>query len=116
VTDLLVDTDIFIDHLRGARRLTLAPEDNAAYSVLTLVELFAGSRVDEEVVRTLLAPYESISLDVAIAERAGRVRRQTGMHLADAVIAATALERGLALMTRNLRDFASVPGLQLSGE
>ncbi len=114
MTDLLIDTDIFVDHLRGARRLTLGHGDNAAYSVVTLAELFAGSRVDEAVVRTLLAPYESIGLDAAIAERAGRLRRQIGMHVADAVIAATTLEHGLALMTRNLRDFSRVPGLPLS--
>jgi predicted nucleic acid-binding protein len=31
----------------------------------------------------------------------------------DALIAATALERGLTLLTRNRKDFQSVPGLAI---
>jgi predicted nucleic acid-binding protein len=114
VTDFLVDTDIFIDHLRGARALDLGDQDSGAYSVITLAELFAGSQVDEAVVRELLAPFLGLDLTIAIAERAGRIRRQTGTRLPDAIIAATALEHGLTLMTRNRRDFANVPGLPLS--
>jgi predicted nucleic acid-binding protein len=48
VTALLVDTDIFVDHLRGARPFAPATTDAVSYSVVTLAELFAGSRVDEE--------------------------------------------------------------------
>jgi len=36
------------------------------------------------------------------------------MSLGDALIAATALEHGLTLMTRNVRDFAQIPGLMLA--
>jgi predicted nucleic acid-binding protein len=46
-----------------------------------------------------------------VAERAGRIRRETGLRLPDALIAATALERGLTLTTRNRRHFEAVPGL-----
>ena len=113
VANLLIDTDVFIDHLRGARRLTLADNDVASYSVVTLCELFAGTRVDEGSVRTLLAPFAALVVDQATAEHAGRVRRETATRLADALIAATALEHGLTVMTRNVRDFALVPGLRL---
>jgi predicted nucleic acid-binding protein len=115
VAELLVDSDIFIDHLRGARHVPVGEDDSAAYSIVTLAELFAGARVDESAVRLLLAPFAILSVDRAIAERAGRIRRQSGTRIADAIIAATALERGLTLMTRNFRDFGNIPGLQLSG-
>lgn len=111
-TGLLVDTDVFIDHLRGATRF--APgEARVCYSVVTRCELFAGSRVDESAVRRLLAPFTEIPVDRSIAERAGRIRRETGVRIADALIAASALESGLAVLTRNLRHFRDVPELEI---
>lgn len=52
-------------------------------------------------------------MDRAIAERAGRLRRGSRMRTPDALIAATALEHGLALVTRNRRDFERVNGLRV---
>lgn len=110
MADVRVDTDIFIDHLRGARRFVKG-QDRVWYSVVTRCELFAGSKVYEEIVGLLLAPFSEASIDRQIAERAGRIRRQNGVRTPDALIAATALARGLVLMTRNLKDFAGIPGL-----
>jgi len=52
-------------------------------------------------------------VDRASGERAGRLRQSSKMETPDALIAATALEHGLRLTTRNARDFAGVPGLRL---
>lgn len=113
MADLLVDTDVFIDHLRGARRL--APGGHRLhYSVITRAELFAGSSAGDAVTR-LLAPFRELVVDRAVAERAGRIRRQHGLRLPDALIAAGALEHRLGLVTRNHRDFARVDGLRLAG-
>jgi predicted nucleic acid-binding protein len=110
--DVLIDSDIFIDHLRGARRL-VAPAGRACYSSITRCELFAGRFVDDELVRTLLGGFAELPLDRNVAERAGRIRRETGIRTPDAIIAATALEHRLALLTRNARDFARVEGLRV---
>jgi len=112
VPDLLVDTDAFVDHLRGARRLQ-PDRDRILYSVVTRCELFAGREVEEETVQRLLEPFEEIPVDRIVAERAGRLRRASGLRTPDALIAATALERKLVLVTRNSRDFQSAPGLKL---
>jgi hypothetical protein len=112
VADLLVDTDVFVDHLRGAREL-LPGRHRISYSVITRAELFAGRPVDEEGVRRLLAPFAEIDVDRAIAERGGRLRRTLGLRIADAMIAATALEHVLLLATRNVRDFGRVRELRL---
>jgi len=64
-------------------------------------------------VTRLLAPFRELLVDRAVAERAGRLRRETGLHLPDALIAATALEHGLSLVSRNARGFAKAPGLRL---
>jgi toxin FitB len=111
VADVLVDTDVFVDHLRGRVELK-AIRHRLHYSVITRAELFAGSSATE-VVSQLLGPLREIPVDRAIAERAGRVRRETGIRLPDALIAATALERKLQLATRNTRDFRLVRGVRV---
>jgi predicted nucleic acid-binding protein len=109
---ILLDTDILIDHLRGHRRLSLS-DPNQAISVVTRCELFAGRNVDEPALRRTLSVLEEIAVDGAIAESAGRVRRAAGIPVPDALIAATALEHGMAVMTRNRRHFELVSGLAL---
>lgn len=111
VADVLVDTDLFVDHLRGAAELRVG-RHRLHYSVVTRAELFAGSSATA-LVTQLLAPFRELPVDRAAAERAGRVRRETGIGMADSLIAATALEHGLGLATRNRRHFAGVPGLRL---
>jgi len=111
VADVLVDTDVFIDHLRGARPLRTNGH-RLHYSVITRAELLSGTRGVQEA-PVLLAPLGEVPVDREIAERAGRVRRATGIRLPDALIAATALSRSMLLATRNRRDFDRVPKLAL---
>jgi predicted nucleic acid-binding protein len=112
MADLLVDTDVFVDHLRGARPLRPGTR-RLSYSVITRCELFAGKDGDEEVVGLLLGAFREIAVDRVVAERAGRIRRGSSIRTPDALIAASALEHGLTLMTRNRRDFSGVTGLRL---
>lgn len=109
--DFLVDTDIFIDHLRGAAELKPG-KHRLHYSVITRAELFAGTSGTDPAAR-LLAPFRELPVDRRVAERAGRIRREFGLRMPDALIAATALEHRLSLATRNERDFAPVHGLRL---
>ena len=111
MADVLVDTDILIDHLRGAVELR-AGKHRLHYSVITRAELFAGT-VATDLVAQLLAPLREVAVDRAVAERAGRLRRETGIRLPDALIAASALERRLSLATRNVRHFAAVRSLRI---
>jgi len=111
VPDVLVDTDIFIDHLRGAVELK-AGRHRLHYSVITRAELFAGTTGTELAAR-VLAPFREIPVDRAIAERAGRIRREHGLRMPDALVAATALEHRLGLATRSTKHFGSVRGLRI---
>lgn len=113
MAELLLDTDVFVDHLRGARRLNPG-RHRLCYSVVTRCELFAGRGADEELLGLLLAPFREFPVDRAVAERAGRIRRETGVRTPDALIAATALEHRLTLVTRNLRDFQPIKGLRVA--
>ncbi len=111
MADVLVDTDIFIDHLRGSAELKPG-RNRLHYSVVTRAELFAGNSATD-LVSQLLAPYREVPVDRSIAERAGRVAREFQIRLPDALIAATALEHRFTLTTRNRRDFDKVRGLRI---
>lgn len=111
VADVLVDTDAFIDHLRGAVELRPG-RHRVHYSVITRAELFAGNSATDLVTR-LLAPFRELAVDRAVAERAGRIARESGVRLPDALIAATAIEHGLAVVTRNRKDFEPIRGVRL---
>lgn len=111
VADVLVDTDVFIDHLRGAVELK-AGKHRIHYSVVTRAELFAGN-VATDLTSQLLAPFRELPVGRAVAQRAGRIRRESGIRLPDALIAATAMEGRLVVATRNTRDFSLVRGLRL---
>ncbi|HST54782.1 MAG TPA: type II toxin-antitoxin system VapC family toxin [Solirubrobacteraceae bacterium] len=110
VPDTLVDTDVLIDHFRGHRKL-----DGAGYaiSVVTRCELFAGRNAEEDSLRKTLALFDEVDVSRQVAERAGQIRRAHGIATPDALIAATALEHGMAIMTRNVRHFERVPGLSV---
>ena len=112
MADLLIDTDVFVDHLRGARRLDVGG-DHIAYSVVTRCELFAGREDDEAIVRILLAPFAEVPITRSIAERAGRLRRATRVRTPDALIAATALEGNLTLVTRKVAGFSGIEDLRI---
>lgn len=111
MADLLVDTDIFVDHLRGAHELRPG-RNRVFYSVVTRAELFAGTSATDLVTR-LLSAFRELPIDRAVAEQAGRIRRESGLRMPDALVAATAVVHRLALATRNRRDFDRVRGLRL---
>ena len=112
MAEVLVDTEVLVDHLR--RGAGFDPTGHSiSYSVITRAELFAGRGTDEDVVQRLLGPFRELQVDRGVAELGGRLRREAGVGLADALIAATALVHGLSVLTRNTRHFERVPRLRL---
>lgn len=78
VAGVLVDTDVFVDHLRGARRLEL-DRDVLHYSVITRAELMSGTSATDAIHR-FLAPFREHLVDRGVAERAARIRRESGLR------------------------------------
>lgn len=112
--DFLVDTDVLVDSLRGAARFE-APADSQGYcSVVTRAELKAGPASHEDSVELILRSLVELPVDPEVANAAGLIRRETGVGMPDALIAATAMLNGLPLWTRNVRDFGRIDGLQLA--
>ena len=110
MADVLVDTDVFVDHLRGAAAIRVG-RHRLHYSVITRAELVAGNTATD-LTSQLLAPFRELPVDRGVAERAGRIVREFDVGLPDAIIAATALEHGLTLSSRNRKDFDRIRGLR----
>ena len=90
----------------------------------TIFELYVGvglaikSSEERENVLELLRSLTQLSLDAPSARRAGEIyaqRRKDGspIEAEDAMIAGIALENQQALLTRNLKHFAGIPGLKV---
>ncbi len=68
---------------------------------------------DKADLETFLAAGPVYSITDAIADRAIALRQARKLSLGDALIAATALEHGLELSTRNVGDFKHIAALKL---
>lgn len=82
-------------------------------SVVTRIELFSKQLGSTETatLEGFVQFTNVIGLEESIIQRTIALRQQRKMKLPDALIAATALVHGLLLVTRNLADFKSIPGL-----
>lgn len=86
-----------------------------AISAITEIELLCWKSADEKDISVLhgfIAEIQVIELEKPIKLRTAEIRRNHNIKLPDAIIAATALERGLILITRNSRDFKDIVGLK----
>ena len=116
---ILVDTDILIDYFNSGRysRLLHAPRTTVYYSVVTRKELLTKEGLKDAERRAIietLRRFRVVPITRAVAARYARVRAQAhGIEREDALIAATAMEKRLPLMTRNWRHFRQVDGLTL---
>ena len=112
---VLFDSDVLIDHLNGSARIPTT-FTGSSYSSITRAELYSWERADESVIDRLLDQFEEVPVDRRIAEEAGRIRRETGIKLPDALIAASAIVSKRPLLTRNTRHFKNVARLRFQSE
>lgn len=120
----LLDTGLLIQHLRGKRRAVqlmrnLGKSNQLAISTVTRLEIHAGMRPEQEyATQKLLSRFASLDLDRNIAERAGKLvqilsQQNKSIGMADTIIAATALQHNITLVTLNKKHFERVSGLRL---
>lgn len=118
---MLVDTDVLIWNLRGEPSAAdrLDQEAPFAISAVTYMELAQGVRDKHElgVLRRCLRFWSSdiLPIDSAISARATFLVEQhalaDSLQLADALIAATALEHGFVLLTGNVKHYRPIEAL-----
>jgi len=113
---LLIDSDILIDHLRKnvhalnflSREIEKGPP--VFVSVISRTEILAGVRKgEEEAVNSLFDVVNPIDVDIAISDTAGEYLRRFGkshaLNIGDAIIAATVKEMSLKLVTKNIKHY-----------
>jgi len=121
MSDFLLDSGILIRHLRNyagypALLDNLARQGLLFISTMTRFEVLQGMRERErKLTIAAFSVLESLPVDNQVADTAGELSRSwrkqgVTLGVADALIAATALQCNLALLTTNPRHFP-MPGL-----
>jgi len=117
MTDYLLDSGILIRHLRDYKGYPelldrLTDEADIYISVMTRFEIVRSMKDrEQETTFNLLESLDTIIMSNEIADRAGEIVRSgrtRGITFgeADAIIAATAMQHGLALVTTNAKHFS----------
>lgn len=120
----VVDADVLIGILRGepGARTAISDARRRAERMLSVtpvrVEVLRGMRPGEEQVTAgLLEQLDWVTVDVALADRAGELGRSyrqshQGIDVVDLLLAAAVERFGAELLTRNVRHFPMIPGLR----
>ena len=121
----LTDTDILIDAARGvagavAFMIAQQASTGVCISIISAMELVAGCRNKAELAQTqqFLQPITVLPVSATASQTAYQLMESFflshGLLIPDALIAATALEHGLALHTKNTRHFGMIPALTVT--
>lgn len=120
---MLVDTDVLIWHLRGYPQATRRLDELGALtlSAVSYLEVLQGMRNKAELVavKKMLQHRAATLLPVseAITKRAidlmESITLSHGLQMGDALIAATALDHGIPVLTANVKHFGAVDGLKV---
>jgi len=126
----LIDSDWLIDYVTdrpeaGQILEGLAPEE-IAVSIISYMEVYEGierdpdSRAFAAKFETLLQRIPLVLVSPQVARRCARIRhnlrtqgRRVNQRALDLLVAATALEHNLTLVTRNVNDYRDIPGIQI---
>ena len=120
---MLVDTDVLIWNLRGNRAAAQRLDDAPGFwlSAVTYMELVQGMRNKQELrqLRQALIYWQASirHLEEGISSRAmflvESYALSHNMQMADALIAATAMEAGVPFLTANDRHYRHIDGLEI---
>jgi predicted nucleic acid-binding protein len=110
----------------AVRLLESLAQDGIAISIITYMEVYQGvlrspgSREAQTKLRAFVDAVPMLPLSAAVAERCALLRetlrrqgKRVNARALDLIIAATALEYDLTLVSRNTEDYADIPDLKL---
>jgi predicted nucleic acid-binding protein len=119
---LIIDTDVIIRYLRGNTKAKKVVEDNLPFSisVVTYMELIQGMRNKQEFKlfqkQMLKWNTKIIQIDQEISSRAmfyiQEYSLSHSMMLADALIAANAVQNSEILLTANSKHYKYIPNIE----
>ena len=120
---LLIDTDIFIDYLKGmspAKAVFRSRDIDIYCSILTKKELLSKPGLkdsERKKIISILRDLKTISIDPDISLKYSDLLAKyhnNRLQPPDAIIAATAWSKKLPLLTRNRRHFSYIEEIKLS--
>ena len=115
---MLLDSNIVIyaAQTQHSALLQFIRQEPRAVSIVSRIEVLGFHRIsarERQICEAFFLTVEMLRLSDRIVDIAVELRQQRRMGLGDAIIAATALEHNLTLITRNTRDFRWIEGLDL---
>lgn len=119
MSKFLIDTNVFSEIFKGNRDVTDFVEGiDALIDMTVYIECIQGSKSNAEKtsIKNYLATFAMFLLTAEVSELAIRLIDQYsnshGLFLPDALIAATALENDLLIVTYNTKDFQFIDSLE----
>lgn len=115
----IIDTNSVIDYLDNKlpeKANELIDGIDSKISVITRMELLAQPGASDEqtlILNEFINISEVFALEESIILKAIELRKQHKTKLPDAIIAATALVNELIIITRNMKDFDKIEGLEV---
>ncbi len=113
---ILLDTNILLLHLSETILACAPPEADFYVSSITVAEAMRYPGLGNDAIQALsdlMSVMTILSIDKSVALRAGELGRTRATRLPNLLIAATAIEYGLPLITKDLRGFKNIPGLSV---
>jgi len=115
---MLIDSNIIIYSIKPEHALLrqFIADQNPFVSAISYLEVLGYhqlTRQDQQDFEKFFQVAPLIPVSFPILQRAVILRQQAKMSLGDAIIAGTALEHGLTLVTANVKDFQWIPNLKV---
>lgn len=115
----LLDTNILIyssnsdfNYLRS-----FITDPNNGVSIISKIETLGYQKISKEEISYFSSAFQILNnypVNDAIIDRTIALKQSIKIPLGDALIAATALEFNLELLTRNVKDFQAIKGLRVT--
>jgi predicted nucleic acid-binding protein len=115
IKSIFVDTNILVYFLEGRSQLSIYSDNNFIISSITEVEFLGVRHIQGLPIQKrqrLIKECMVLPFDEAVKDLAIQVKRQTNLKTPDAIIAATAINYRIPLLTAD-KDFKKVPDLSL---
>lgn len=119
----IFDTDILVDYLRlhkpAIKLLDETDKNNRGIAFISQFELLKGcnAKAQSQKIDSFLKHFKVLPLDPKVAKKALQIYRTVKWHanieIPDSLIAATAIENKLTLVTRNIKHYREIPALKL---
>lgn len=122
INGYLFDSDILIDYLRGNENannflLESRKTSNLYISLISIAEIYSGKDIldfkKRENINEFLNNFYKITINEEISKQAGLIRLKYKIFMADALIAASAFNFGLILITKNIKHFKNIKNLKI---